>query len=175
MTLPADIRINIGASFPARVSGSSYIVVVKSNGVWTIEPDWSLLQSLNSISNPSVKEVVVYDPSTGTFSTVTISALIGNTRSPVNDAAYTVLATDRNVAFTVLTAARIATLPAASAFPTGTLLRIFDESASCSSTNTITITAAGSDKINGSATNVIETAYGHASLQSDGVSKWTVV
>lgn len=35
MTLPPNIRVNVGAPFPARVQGSGPIVITKSNGVWT--------------------------------------------------------------------------------------------------------------------------------------------
>lgn len=36
MTLPPNIRVNVGAPFPARVQGSGPIVVTKANGVWTV-------------------------------------------------------------------------------------------------------------------------------------------
>ena len=93
----------------------------------------------------------------------------------VSDAAYTALATDRMIAYTALTAARTVTLPAASAFPTGTKLLVVDESGACSATNTITVARAGSDTINGATSAVIATAYGYVALESNGSSKWTVV
>lgn len=36
MTLPANIRVNLSAPFPAFVRGGSGIGVTKTNGVWTI-------------------------------------------------------------------------------------------------------------------------------------------
>src|SRR5579883_1283738 len=36
MTLPANIRVNVSAPFPALVKGSGLIAVGKSNGVWTV-------------------------------------------------------------------------------------------------------------------------------------------
>jgi hypothetical protein len=100
---------------------------------------------------------------------------ITNYRMPIGDANYTAQVGDRLVAYTAITAARVVTLPAASAFPTGTPLRIVDESGGCTATITLTITAAGSDHINGAASAIIATAFGYLTLESDGISKWTIV
>jgi hypothetical protein len=103
-----------------------------------------------------------------------LSETITNTRAIVSDAAYTVLGTDRMVAYTALTAARIATLPPASSYPTGTQLLIIDESGSCSVTKTLTIVAAGSDHIDGAVSAVVNVAYGYVELESNGVGAWTI-
>lgn len=97
------------------------------------------------------------------------------TRTAVADAAYTVLATDRTVAITTLTAARVLTLPASSAFPAGSQLVIIDESGACSATNTITVNRAGTDTINGASSAVIATGYGYIALESNHAGKWTIV
>jgi len=122
------------------------------------------------------KRLVVQDGSTnGGFPAAKLSEVITNARTPISDAAYTVVATDRLVAYTALTAARAVTLPAASAFPTGTKLTVVDESGNCSETATITLNRAGSAPINGATSAVIATAYGYVALESNGSSKWTVV
>jgi hypothetical protein len=90
----------------------------------------------------------------------------------VADADYTVLATDLDVGYTSISAARVITLPAASAVNAGQVLVIGDVSGSASATNTITITRAGADTINGATTYVIKSANGLARLISDGASKW---
>lgn len=99
-------------------------------------------------------------------------------RSAVADAAYTAKITDRQVAYTSLTTARVVTLCAAASYPVGCRLLILDESGSCSTSKTITPTAAGSDTINvgaGSATSVpINTPYGYIALESNGSNAWTV-
>jgi hypothetical protein len=87
-----------------------------------------------------------------------------NQRTPVSDASYTTLATDREVAFTAITAARIVTLIAASAYPVGTDLVIVDESGLVSLGNTVTVTGYG----------VICTARGFLKLRSTGTA-WQVV
>lgn len=72
-----------------------------------------------------------------------------------------------------LSAARVVTLPAASAVPAGGEV-IVNGGAGVSSTNTVTVQRAGSDTINGAATSVtIGTPYGQRRFVSDGVSAWT--
>jgi hypothetical protein len=120
--------------------------------------------------------VTIHDGATaGGFAAAKLSEVITNGRTPVSDTAYTVLTTDRSVAFMALTAARAISLPAASSFPTGTPLSIFDESGNCSGINALTITANGSDKINGASTAAIATPSGFLVLQSNGAGKWTIV
>ena len=106
-------------------------------------------------------------------------ALVGTTlslaRQAVSDAAYTVAAGISTVAFTALTAARVVSLPAASSFAAGQQLLIVDESGACSATNTITLSRAGSDTINGATSAVIASAYGYLALESNGSNAWTVV
>jgi hypothetical protein len=119
---------------------------------------------------------VVNDGSTaGGWPAAKLAEVITNTRTMVSDAPYSALASDRSVAYVALTAARIVTLPASSAYPLGTTLTVFDESGACSATNTITLQSAGSDTIDGAASVAIATAYGYAAVQSNGAGKWTVL
>lgn len=74
-----------------------------------------------------------------------------------------------------MSASRAVTLPAASNFPRGTFLTIADESGSVGVTNTIVITRAGSDTIDGGTTFTINFAYGAATLVSNGSNAWTVI
>jgi hypothetical protein len=104
-----------------------------------------------------------------------LSEVQTNSRTLVSDAAYTVLVTDRMVAYTALTAARVVTLPASSVFPLGTRLVVIDESGSCSVTKTLTLNAAGSDAIDGAASAVVNQAYGFIGLESNGMGHWTII
>jgi hypothetical protein len=120
--------------------------------------------------------VQVHDGVTaGGWPAAKLSEVIVNTRTAVGDVNYTALATDRSIAYAAITAARTVTLPASSSYPTGTRLAIFDESGSCSATNTITVAAAGSDTIDGAASALISSPYGYLSLQSNGSGKWTII
>jgi hypothetical protein len=104
-----------------------------------------------------------------------LAEVITNTRATVSDAAYTALVTDRMVAYNALTAARVITLPASSAYPTGTRLVVIDESGNCSVTKTLTLNAAGADTINGAASAVVNQAYGFIGLESDETGHWTII
>ena len=118
--------------------------------------------------------VQVHDGATpGGWPAAKLADVVG--RTPVADASYAALATDRTIAFTALTAARTVTLPAASAYPTGTQLVVVDETGACTFTTTITLVRSGSDTINGAASAVIATPYGFVALTSNGAGKWTLV
>ena len=82
--------------------------------------------------------------------------------------------TDRIVAYTSLSAAQTVTLPAAASFPVGERLLIIDETGACSTTNTITVTRAGTDTINGQTSLAINVPYGFLALESNGVGAWAV-
>jgi hypothetical protein len=93
----------------------------------------------------------------------------------VADAPTTITATDGTVQYSSITAARIVTLPAANAVPPGFRILVIDASGSASAVNTITLTRAGADTINGGTTAAIVNPYGCRELVSDGISKWTVI
>ena len=119
--------------------------------------------------------LVLQDGATaGGFAAAKLSEVVTNTRTAVSDAAYAALATDRNIAYTALTAARAVTLPAASAFPTGTRLLVVDETGNCSSVLTITLNRTGSDTINGGTSIALNVAYGFVGVESNGSNAWTV-
>ncbi len=73
MTLPANIRVNANVPFPSRVSGASFIVVSKANGVWNIAPNYSLLAV---IPPTQTQEFVVYDPVTGAYGLLNVSTFL---------------------------------------------------------------------------------------------------
>jgi hypothetical protein len=89
------------------------------------------------------------------------------------DANYTILATDRTVYHTALSAARTDTLPAANAVNAGQLLKVIDPAGVASGSNTVTLQRAGSDTVNGGTTFVaLQAANGMSECISDGTSKW---
>jgi hypothetical protein len=120
--------------------------------------------------------LVVNDGSTtGGWPAAKLSEVITNTRIAVSDAPYSALPTDRMVAYTVLSAARIVSLPASTAYPTGTRLVVVDETGNCSALKTLTITPNGTDVIDGAASAVINQAYGFIGLESNQAGEWTIV
>ena len=100
-------------------------------------------------------------------------------RKTFSNAPYTVLAADSYVAQVgAMTASRIVTLPkitGAGGAGTGRIYTIYDESGSVTGINTIVVTCNVADTINGAASTTINTAYGVVRLESDGVSKWTLI
>ena len=120
--------------------------------------------------------VQVHDGTTpGGWPAAKLGEVLTNTRHAIADAPYTVLASDRMIAFTALTASRSVTLCAASVYPAGTILWIVDESGACSAANTIIVNRAGTDTIDGAVNFVLDAAYGALALESDGVGKWSVL
>ena len=120
--------------------------------------------------------LVAQDGSTaGGFAAAKLNETQTTQRSQANDANYSMIATDRVIAFIAITAARTVSLVAASSFQQGATLFVFDELGGCSATNTITLNRAGSDTIDGSTSVAVSVAYGFIGLQSNGANKWTVV
>ncbi len=112
-----------------------------------------------------------------------LSEVVLRNRVAVSDAAYTVTAPVWGanwvtlIAYTALTAPRMVTLPAASAYPTGTRLLIIDEAGLCTPALTISVQPAGTDTINGntSATPVVlnqKSAY--VGVESNGSNAWVI-
>ena len=129
-----------------------------------------------TVMDTTNNRLVVNDGSTaGGWPAAKLSEVITNTRTAVNDAPYSVLATDRMVAYTALSAARVVNLPASTAYPTGTRLVIVDETGNCSTIKTLTIAPNGADVIEGVATAAVNVPYGFIGLESNQAGEWTIV
>lgn len=74
MTLKLRAKVN----FPATVGATGGIQVVKSNGAWTISPDWTDLSLETSIPDPSARQLWTLDPSTNIYTRLSVQALIDN-------------------------------------------------------------------------------------------------
>jgi hypothetical protein len=83
----------------------------------------------------------------------------------------TLVAADRFAAVNSTSGAYALTLMAANAVPANTVVYFFHETGG----NTVTITRAGADTINGGTTLALNTANPVRRLKSDGVSAWTSV
>lgn len=90
------------------------------------------------------------------------------------DSTYTVLSTDRTVGTNAaFTASRIWTLPAANSVNAGQEIVIADFQGTVTASNTLVISRAGADTVNGGTAVTITSANGAYLLKSDGTSKWT--
>ena len=121
-----------------------------------------------SANGSSWTTAIALDASTG-------APTFANQRTAISDTNYAALATDRLVAYTAITASRTVTLPASSAFPTGHLLTIVDESGQATTTTPITIARAVADLINVATSTLIATPYGFVTLANNGAGKWLVL
>ncbi len=129
-----------------------------------------------AVVDTSNNRLVIQDGATaGGFAAAKLSEVITNARTAVSDASYAASSSDRMIAYTALTSARTVTLPAASSFPTGTRLLVLDESGACSAANTITLSRAGSDSINGAASMPLAVPYAYGALESNGSNAWTII
>ena len=105
---------------------------------------------------------------------VTNASPIIYTAEPVVNADHTITGSNgRMIMYSGLTAARTLTLPAATQMMQ--TIMIMDEDGSCNLTNSITLTAAGTDNIEGNATRVLNYPYAALTIESNGNGNWIVV
>ena len=129
-----------------------------------------------TVMDTTNNRLVVNDGSTvGGWPAAKLAEVITNTRTAVSDAPYSVLATDRMIAYTALSAARIVSLPASTAYPTGTRLVVVDETGNCSPVKTLSITPNGADVIDGATSAVLNVPYGFIGLESNQAGEWTII
>lgn len=142
MTLPANIRVNIGAPFPSLVKGGGLVAIAKNNGIWTVSLNFGAVAKSATVPDPANTYVPAWNALTG----VVVMVPMGNVESnnvvtkvgggggqPVSP--YAALPTDDvilvyAVPFTVTVDWSARTKP----------LRIVDQSAAASVANPISIT-----------------------------------
>lgn len=74
MTLKLRAKVN----FPATVTATGGLQVVKQNGIWTVSPKWDDLTLETVIPDPEARELWTRDPSTATYYRLSVQALIDN-------------------------------------------------------------------------------------------------
>jgi hypothetical protein len=133
--------------------------------------------SAECVVDTTNNRIVVNDGVTvGGWPAAKLVETITNTRTAVSDSAYTALITDRLVAYTALTAARIVSLPAAASYPTGTRLLVVDETGNATALITISLSPNGTDTIDGvNAAVSINVGYGYIAIESNGSNAWAIV
>ncbi len=104
-----------------------------------------------------------------------LQVLLAGGETDVADANYPVVAADRNIVYTSLSAARTVTLLPAAAYQAGATITIMDRSGAASSALSISIAPTGADTINGANATIaaIENPYAAVTLETDG-TKWTL-
>lgn len=74
MTLKLRAKVN----FPATVNATGGLQVVKTNGIWTVAPDWSYLSLETSIPDAAARQLWTLDPGSNTYYRLSVQALIDN-------------------------------------------------------------------------------------------------
>lgn len=108
------------------------------------------------------------------YSVLQAALLYGET--PISDANYAQTAADSLIVYNTLTATRTVTLLPAANFSVGFRFYIMDRSGAAAPPKSINVTPTGADTINGANTSLqaITSPYLLVTVESDGVSKWTV-
>jgi len=109
MTLPANIRVNVGAPFPAVVRGSGPIAISRANGIWTIGmalPSTFTIQVPNASALPT-DYVMVYDSVTGAWVAVSLATLMVPTQRSVTTAPVSIQPTDQTLHLNLTTSSNI--------------------------------------------------------------------
>lgn len=82
MTLPANIRVNVSAPFPARVTPADLVRINKANGIWTVGTTYASLGVIpGSVLNTNAW-VAVWDSVGNVFYYTTLSALLNSAFLP---------------------------------------------------------------------------------------------
>lgn len=165
---------------------ASWLATPSSANLATTVTDETGSGALVFATSPTLVTPALGTPSSGNASNLTnipagqltgsvSSARIVN-RQTFSNAAATITAGNNLIAQTgTMSASRALTLPAASGLTAGDRIFIVDESGTVTSNNTIAITRAGSDTVNGGSGIIeINIAYGTAVAESNGVGGWAV-
>lgn len=75
MSTAANVRVNIGAPFPALVKASAPATIKKQNGIWTVGLSFSGLGQLPIGVSPTQVQVLVYNSVAGTFQVTTLAGV----------------------------------------------------------------------------------------------------
>lgn len=75
MSLPANIRVNMGAPFPALVKGSGLIAIAKNNGIWTVSLNFSAIAQAQGLPDPANSYVLVWNALTGVSTLIPIGTV----------------------------------------------------------------------------------------------------
>lgn len=79
MTSPANIRVNMGAPFPALVKGSGPIAIAKLNGIWTVSLNFGAVAQAQAVADPANTYSLLWNVLTGVFTLVPVG-VVANTK-----------------------------------------------------------------------------------------------
>jgi len=98
MTLPANIRVNIGAPFPSLVKGSGPVTISKQNGIWTVGFSVTNIGAMPINVNPATIDILVWNTINNSFQIATLSQVVTFENAPTKissvNSPYSPLLTD---------------------------------------------------------------------------------
>lgn len=72
------IKLRSKVNFPATVNATGGLGISKSNGIWTVKPDWSYLSLETVIPDASGRQLWTFDPANDSYYRLSVQALIDN-------------------------------------------------------------------------------------------------
>jgi len=157
-----------GVNMPVSVANANKAIVVNGAG------DDLIAKNLADVGIAPVTDYAktLLDDNNASEARTTLSI---DRRVTVDNANYTILATDKVVAqIGTMSTARTFSLPAASTVEAGAEIIVIDESGSVDSTNKITVQRNGTDTIEGATSIEILQAYGILKLICNGDNSWKI-
>jgi hypothetical protein len=175
-SLPAAIRINTNAPFPAMVTGGSGIAVTKTNGIWSVNFNMNTLGTqIAPPGNYPNDYIVVYDAATNTTFKMPLSGLTNlatgaRTQRSVTASPIVIAANDQILNINVTSGTVACTLPTAASRSGVSLL--FKDIGGQFGAHALTITPQVGETIDGLASLALSTNWQFAELTpfSDGVN-----
>ena len=149
MTLPANVRVNVGAPFPALVQGSGLVTVSKSNGIWTLGFSIAGLGiQVPPVGSLPTDYVIAYDAVAKAWFLVSLATLLARTQRSITAGPVAIATNDRILNLNLGSSLTI-TLPGyATRFGVGLTFKDVGKQATA---NPITIAAAAGETIDGNA------------------------
>ena len=150
MTLPANIRVNVRATFPTQVRGAGFIGVTKASGIWTINPDYRTLAASPNLSSNQV--LALQNATTGVWSYINavqfLAAASNAYRIITTAGAQPVLSTDVVLLFNP-NPAGVSTVQLPTALSRNGVSVTVKDIAGNANANVITIVPSGAETIDG--------------------------
>lgn len=78
MTLPANIRVNVAAPFPAKVKGAGLIAISKTKGIWTVSINFAAVAKTPLVADPANTYVPAWNALTGAVSMVPMAGVFSS-------------------------------------------------------------------------------------------------
>lgn len=167
MTQPANIRVNIGAPFPATVKGAGPVTIAKQNGIWTVGFTIANLAAVPAGTDPTTLEVLVWNTVTQTFQQTTLANAFASSPRTIGiaDSPYAVKPSD-SVIFVDSSGGPVVIDLQAAAARAGRDLDVMDASGNAATAgHNISIIPSGLETVAGLNPLVINASYGGFKLR----------